>query len=119
MIIRKFQLYAICLIIICFVSCATSSPIARFSGNESYFNSAPILMNHSYPSNDIYTLYQRAASGFESIQSIRSQVERRAEIFANRQNKSIVVLGEKISEPPYILGNFPRIQIVFALIDKQ
>jgi hypothetical protein len=76
-------------------------------------------MSHNFPANDIYTLYQRAASGFESIESIRSQVERRAEIFANRQNKSIVVLGENISEPPYILGNFPRIQIVFALIDKQ
>ena len=100
-------------------SCATSSPIASFSGRETYFKSAPRLMNHNYPASDIYTLYQRAASGFESIQSIRTQVERRAEIFANRQNKSIVVLGETISEPPYILGNFPRIQIVFALIDKQ
>jgi hypothetical protein len=30
-----------------------------------------------------------------------------------------VVLGEKISQPPYILGNFPRIEIVFALIDQK
>lgn len=29
-----------------------------------------------------------------------------------------MVLGEKISEPPYILGNFPRIEIVFALVDN-
>jgi hypothetical protein len=28
------------------------------------------------------------------------------------------VLGEQISEPPYILGNYPRIEIIFALIDK-
>ena len=106
-------------LVLLLASCATSSPIASFSGRETYFKSAPRLMNHNYPANDIYTVYQRAASGFESIQSIRSQVERRAEIFANRQNRSIVVLGENISEPPYILGNFPRIQIVFALIDKQ
>jgi hypothetical protein len=115
----KLQLLCIYLTIITLTSCATSSPIARFSGREPYFRSAPRLMNHNFPASDIYTLYQRAASGFESIESIRSQVERRAEIFANRQNKSIVVLGENISEPPYILGNFPRIQIVFALIDKQ
>ena len=30
----------------------------------------------------------------------------------------MVVLGEGISQPPYILGNFPRIEIVFAAIDK-
>jgi len=29
------------------------------------------------------------------------------------------VLGERISEPPYIMGNFPRIEVVFALIDKK
>jgi hypothetical protein len=112
-------LAAISLSVILVSSCATSSPIANFNGRESYFKTAPQLMNNNYPSTDIYTVYQRAASGFESIQSIRSQVERRAEIFANRQNKSIIVLGENISEPPYILGNFPRIQIVFALIDKK
>lgn len=112
-------LAAISSLVILLTSCATSSPIASFSGRESYFKTAPRLMKHNYPASDVFTLYQRAASGFESIQSIRNQVERRAEIFANRQNKSIVVLGENISEPPYILGNFPRIQIVFALIDKQ
>ena len=39
----------------------------------------------------------------------------RAEQFAKSQGKSVVVLGERISQPPYILGNFPRIEIVFAL----
>ena len=29
------------------------------------------------------------------------------------------MLGERISEPPYIMGNFPRIEIVFALINKE
>ena len=30
----------------------------------------------------------------------------------------MVVLGEQISQPPYILGNFPRIEIVFAVVDS-
>jgi hypothetical protein len=115
----KFKFLYFILLVIGLASCATSSPIARFNGREPYFNSAPRLMNHYYPLSDIYTVYQRAGSGFESIESIRSKVERRADIFADRQNKSFIVLGENISEPPYILGNFPRIQIVFALIDKQ
>ncbi len=28
------------------------------------------------------------------------------------------MLGEKTSSPPYILGNFPRIELIFALSDK-
>ncbi len=28
------------------------------------------------------------------------------------------VVSENISNPPYILGNFPRIEIVFACVDK-
>ncbi len=107
------------LIIVLITGCATSSPIARYNESRTYFNSRPRLIKNEYPDSDIYTLYERGASGFVSIETLRSNLERRAELFANRQNKSIVVLGEKISEPPYILGNFPRIQIVFALIDKK
>ncbi len=109
-----------CLITIIFISsCATSSQISRYSESRTYFNTQPRLIKNEYPESDIYTLYERGSTGFVSIQTLRSNLERRAELFANRQNKSIVVLGEKISEPPYILGNFPRIQIVFALIDKK
>jgi hypothetical protein len=101
-----------------FTSCATSSQISRYSESRTYFNSQPRIIKNEYPTSDIYTLYERGATGFVSIQTLRTNLERRAELFANRQNKSFIVLGEKISEPPYILGNFPRIQIVFALIDK-
>jgi hypothetical protein len=100
------------------VGCATSSPIERYGESRSHFSKSPELISNNYPATDIYRIYQRASSGFESIQSIRQLVEKRAEDFAQRQGKSFVVLGEQISEPPYILGNFPRIEIVFALIDK-
>ena len=98
--------------------CATSSPIRRASESQSAFGTPPELIKHSYPSSDIYRIYHRAATGFVSVQSIRQAAEQRAEEFAKRQGKSFVVLGERISQPPYILGNFPRIEIVFALIDK-
>ena len=98
--------------------CATSSPIQRYSQSESAFNSPPELITEEYPDKDVYRIFHRASTGFTSIQSLRQAVEQRAEDFAKRQGKSIIVLGESISEPPYILGNFPRIEIVFALIDS-
>ncbi len=99
--------------------CAISSPIQRYGESSSSFSDPPQLAANSYPAKDIYRIYHRAATGFVSIQSIRQAAEQRADEFARQQGKSFVVLGEKISQPPYILGNFPRIEIVFALIDKK
>lgn len=100
------------------VGCATSSPIKRYSQSQSEFRTGPELIEHGYPDKNIYRIYHRAATGFVSIQSIRQAAEQRAQQFCEQQGKGMVVLGEKISEPPYILGNFPRIEIVFAAIDK-
>jgi hypothetical protein len=96
--------------------CATSSPIQRFAESKSAFRDPPVLMSNEYPDRDIYRIYHRASTGYVSIQSIRQAAEQRAEEFARRQGKGFVVLGEQISQPPYILGNFPRIEIVFALV---
>jgi len=100
------------------VGCATSSPIQRYSESTSKFSVPPELMSNDYPAKDIFRIYQRASSGFTPLQSLRSDLEKRAFKFADQQGKSFLVLGERISQPPYILGNFPRIEIVFALIDK-
>ena len=75
-------------------------------------------MSNNYPPNDIYRIYHHASSGFTPISTLRAAAEKRADNFARQQDKSYVILGERISKPPYILGNFPRIEIVFALIDK-
>lgn len=75
-------------------------------------------MSHNYPQSSIYRIYQQGSTGWTSIGSLREEVEARAATFCARQGKGMVVLGERISHPPYLLGNFPRIEIVFAAIDK-
>ena len=116
---KLFYIYLVIgLVVSLLLGCATSSPIQRFSESESHFNKPPELLSHELAEKDIFRIYHRASTGFVSIQSIRQAAEERAENFAKRQGKTILVLGEKISSPPYILGNFPRIEIVFALIDE-
>jgi hypothetical protein len=115
---RKIMLFSLFGVAVVLWGCATSSPIQRYGESQSHFSKPPELISNNYPATDIYRIYHRASSGFVSIQSIREAAEKRADEFAERQGKSFVVLGERISEPPYILGNFPRIEIVFALIDK-
>ena len=75
-------------------------------------------MSHNYPPESVYRIYHRGATGFSSIAGLREEAEARAQQFCERQGRGMVVLGEKISPPPYILGNFPRIEIVFASIQK-
>lgn len=98
--------------------CATSSPIKRYAESNSAFRTGPTLMSHSYPTENVYRIYHRASTGFNSIAGLREEAEARAQQFCERQGKGMVVLGEKTSPPPYILGNFPRIEIVFASIEK-
>jgi hypothetical protein len=111
-------IFSVC-IVQAIVGCATSSPIQRYGESESAFSTPPDLISNNYPEKDIYRIYHRGATSFVTIQSIRNAAMQRAENFARQQNKSIIVLGEKISQPPYILGNFPRIEIVFVLVDKE
>jgi hypothetical protein len=106
------------IVLILLVGCATSSPIQQYSRSKSEFRNGPELIKHSYPAQNVYRIYHRAATGFVSIQSIREAAEQRAMQFCERQGKDMALLGERISEPPYILGNFPRIEIVFAMVDK-
>lgn len=117
MVTQKFVLFCLLGITVTIEGCATSSPIQKYADSQSSFKSPTELISHEYPDGDIYRVYHRAATGFVSIQSIRQSAEQRASKFALQQGMGFVLLGEQISQPPYILGNFPRIEIVFALID--
>ena len=113
---RQFSTFLALTLIL--TSCGTTKGVKRYSESKSHFNNPVELMKNNYPEKDIYRIYQRASTGFISINTTRIAAERRMDDFAKRQGKLVVVLGEKTSSPPYIMGNFPRIEIVFALVDK-
>lgn len=98
--------------------CSTSSPIQKYSESKSHFSSKPTIVSDPPPNDELYRVYQQAATGFVSIESVRETAERRAIEFCERQGKTMRVVSENVSNPPYILGNFPRIEIVFACVDK-
>lgn len=75
-------------------------------------------MKHNYPAQDVYRVYQRAATGFTPVNSVRYTAEERAEQFARRQGRGMVVLGEAKGGEIPLPGNFPRVEIIFALTDK-
>lgn len=92
-------------------SCAPSTPVQRYSESQSKFSEPPVLMSHNYPEKDIYRVYQRGGSGFVPVNAVRNAAEERAETFARRQGRGMVVLGEKTGGNVPLPGNFPRAEI--------
>ena len=111
-------LWKLVTIIFLLSSCGTTAPIQKYNESSSHFKSPTQLMSNSYPQNDFYRIYQKAGTGFSSIEKIREHSEQRVREFAQSQGKSFVILGSQNSNPPYILGNYQRVEIVFALFDK-
>ena|SRR5436190_24324676 len=92
--------------------------IKKYSESASNFNNAPELNTNTYPDSVMYRAYKKGKTGASSLSKLQTQTENKIKDFAKKQNKSFVILGQRISNPPYLLGNYPRIEIVFALIDK-
>ncbi|MFA6411168.1 MAG: SHOCT domain-containing protein [Syntrophales bacterium] len=116
------KLLSIVITIILLSGCSIASPIQKASLSESRFDKALLyhgrttVVDDKVP-DDAYRIFHQAATGFVSIASIRSDVEQRATEFCEKKNKAMHVLKERTASPPYILGNFPRVEIVFSCIE--
>ncbi len=106
------------LIALFFGSCAGSAPVQRFVESKSAFGKNPSLSRRDIAVTQLYRVYEQGATGFVPMPAVRESAEKRAQDFCGREGKGMLAVGEQISHPPYILGNFPRIEIVFACIDK-
>jgi len=104
--------------ILLIAGCAYETPVQRYSESPSKFRKPPQMMSHNYPDKDVYRIFQQGATGFVPLASIREDLELQAEKFCERQGKGMVVLGANYSKPPYILGNFPRMELIFAAVNK-
>jgi len=75
-------------------------------------------MSNNYPDKDIYRIYHRGGSGFVPVNAVRNAAEERAEAFARRQGRGMVVLGEQSGGNVPLPGNYPRVELIFALTGK-
>lgn len=102
------------------VACGYSSAIRKANESESEFSDDPFKTIKPIKGNpDIFRVYGRAASGFVSIGAEREGEEERAKKFCNDKGKDLQLLASEQSNPPYILGNFPRVELIFTCLDKK
>jgi hypothetical protein len=105
------------------VGCAITSPIQSAATSKSAFEGAvykgqTVTVNPARPGVPAYRVFIQGATGFVSMQSVRDDAEQRATAFCDRKGQVMESLSEAVATPPFVLGNFPRIEIVFDCIDK-
>ena len=116
--LKIFSLLAFFLILFNHTSLAQF--VKPYNESASHFNT-PIVIDTSrgkFPSKDMYRAYRKASTGFTTMTKTQKELEQSIRKFANKKGKSFIVLGSQFSKPPYILGNYPRMEIIFALVDK-
>lgn len=105
-------------------ACSSTTDIQIAEQTKSKFDEALIydgkeVIIHGNPDKlKEYRVYHRAASGFVPVAALRRNAQNRAALHCSKQNKINQTVKERVSVPPYVFGNFPRIEIIFVCINK-
>jgi len=107
-------------------ACSSMSPIQKESESSSYFDGAIYEGKDFYISDEEiqgerYRIFHQASTGFSGTSGIRRSATKRANGYCRKidRNKKMLTVSEHTAAPPYILGNFPRIEIIFVCVDKE
>lgn len=102
------------------------SAIEKASESESHFKNAVYEGRDFYISDKViegerYRIFHQASSGFSGTSGIRRSATERANEFCKNKsaNKKMLTVSEHTASPPYVLGNFPRIEIIFVCVDSE
>lgn len=66
---------------------------------------------------DRFMVSRQAATGFSGLGTLKADALREAEQHCTKKGKAVYVLKTTESEPPYVLGNFPRAEVEFMCLD--
>lgn len=116
MLYRPF--YTLCAVAI-LNACSSATPIIEASKSNSGFMDAVFEGSVTIVSDNDkdlveYRVFQHGDSGFVTLNDVREMAENRANRFCEQRDLAYQVLKEQSSVPPHILGNFPRVELIFV-----
>jgi hypothetical protein len=116
--VSKKSLFTLSLIAL-LQACSSASPIIEASKSNSGFDNAVFEGNVVAVSDNEkglieYRIFQHGNSGFVTLNEVREMAENRANRFCEQRNLGYQVIKEQTSVPPHILGNFPRVELIFV-----
>ncbi|MGJ0360700.1 SHOCT domain-containing protein [Aliarcobacter cryaerophilus] len=99
--------------------CAKISPIMEASETKSGFAGAvysgeKVSVSDNKEGLIEYRVFEQAETGFVPLSKVLDNVEKRANKYCEQRNLSYRAISEQTSVPPHILGNFPRVELVFV-----
>ena len=63
-----------------------------------------------------YLIEQQQATGFPGLGNLRAEVYAEASTFCAVKGRDFSIVSYDETEPPYILGNYPRVSLTFECI---
>ena len=67
---------------------------------------------------DTFVVSRQAATGFSGMGTLKADAMAEAYAECQRTARTVDVIEEKASDPPYIFGNFPRVEITFRCLEE-
>jgi hypothetical protein len=67
---------------------------------------------------DTYMIAKEQGSGFSGLGTMKGEIIAEAVQFCGKQGKEFQLTSAKETQPPYILGNYPRSEIEFKCVIK-
>ena len=105
------------------LGCASTSTIQLANRSKSGFEGAAYpgelhVVAEDKTGSQQYRVFEQGGTGFVSVSTVRDEVEERANAFCAKEGSVAKTLTEQTSKPPHILGNFPRVELVFICVPK-
>jgi hypothetical protein len=103
------------------IGCSSTTSVQRADQSESGFdpvlyNGSTTILREDVPDSDAYRVFQKGGSGFVTLNNVRAKAEKRADEFCARKSQVVELVRTTTSVAPHLLGNFPRVEIVFTCI---
>jgi hypothetical protein len=120
---QKQMIPALVIFLTALSGCAVTSPILPAASSKSPFDGAvysgeTVIISNNATASEEYRVFNQGGTSFVPAQEIKDDAVRRASEFCERSGSVMKELRETTSKPPHILGNFPRIEIIFTCVAK-
>ncbi|WP_283444155.1 SHOCT domain-containing protein [Noviherbaspirillum suwonense] len=121
---RFYQLISFTAVItLLLAGCSTTGAIKPVASSKSEFDGSvyrgeTTIINSASHGGEEYRVFNQGATGFVSLQANRENAEERASKFCTQKGKSMRSLRETVSKPPHVMGNFPRVELIFECTEN-
>lgn len=61
-----------------------------------------------------FLISRQAATGFSGLGDMKAEALRDADDYCRKNARNLKVLSTEESKPPYLFGNFPRVEVQFS-----